>query len=198
MCFHFHFMDLRRVIYLQGTIPVMDLCEAFKHLYSPYVHFEDPAIQNIYRVLINESFEEYRAFIYQCDYLRDVCPDFGDGTVCPACPMEDDYPVIISMDGNFGLVRKKSSGVSFSEPKHAGHFFSNQSEVDEFVQKHNGSMKNAGDACSNFKGGNTLRTNSRYEKLDETAVFGSACRHEVPVIMFSLKHGESVQVLVVF
>ncbi|XP_064645782.1 uncharacterized protein LOC135499073 [Lineus longissimus] len=112
--------------------------------------------------------------------------------------MEDDYPVIISMDGNFGLVRKKSSGVSFSEPKHAGHFFSNQSEVDEFVQKHNGNMKKAGYACSNFKGGNTLRTNSPYEKLDETAVFGSACRHEVPVIMFSLKHGERVQVLVVF
>lgn len=61
---------------------------------------------------------------------------------------EDDYPVIISMDGNFGLVRKKSSGVSFSQPKHAGHFFTNQSGVDEFVQKHNGNMKKAGNVRS--------------------------------------------------
>ena len=35
-----------------------------------------------------------------------------------------------------------------------------------------------------------LRSATRYSALDETALFGSACRHEFPCIFFNLKHGE--------
>lgn len=35
-----------------------------------------------------------------------------------------------------------------------------------------------------------LRSATRFSALDETAVFGSACRHEFPVAFLDLKHGE--------
>ena len=35
-----------------------------------------------------------------------------------------------------------------------------------------------------------LRSATRYRALDETAVFGVACRHEFPVLFLNLKHGE--------
>lgn len=44
--------------------------------------------------------------------------------------------------------------------------------------------------CHNFLAGNMLRSASRYHALDETALFGSVCRHEIPAIFFNLKHGE--------
>ena len=44
--------------------------------------------------------------------------------------------------------------------------------------------------CSDFNAGNALRSASRFHKLDETALFGSACRHNIPLYFFNLKHGE--------
>ena len=35
-----------------------------------------------------------------------------------------------------------------------------------------------------------LRSSTRFRALDETAVFGSACRHEFPALFLNLKHGE--------
>ena len=35
--------------------------------------------------------------------------------------------------------------------------------------------------CSSFLAGDSLRSSRRYHALDETAVFGSACRHEFPL-----------------
>ena len=37
------------------------------------------------------------------------------------------------MDGNFGLVRKKSSGRSLEEPKHLGRMFIPDSEVADVI-----------------------------------------------------------------
>lgn len=44
--------------------------------------------------------------------------------------------------------------------------------------------------CSDFLAGNTLRSLKRYKALDETALFGVACRHEFPAAFVNLKHGE--------
>lgn len=44
--------------------------------------------------------------------------------------------------------------------------------------------------CNDFLAGNELRSSQRYHALDETAVFGSACRHEFPHLFINLKHGE--------
>ena len=44
--------------------------------------------------------------------------------------------------------------------------------------------------CSNFVAGSMLRSSNRYKALDETGVFGSACRHEFPAKFLDMKHGE--------
>lgn len=44
--------------------------------------------------------------------------------------------------------------------------------------------------CNDFLAGSALRSANRYCALDETAVFGSACRHEFPLMFINLKHGE--------
>ena len=44
--------------------------------------------------------------------------------------------------------------------------------------------------CNNFLAGSMLRSATRYRALDETAVFGAACRHEFPYLFLNLKHGE--------
>ena len=35
-----------------------------------------------------------------------------------------------------------------------------------------------------------MRSSKRYKALDETAVMGSVCRHEIPARFFNLFHGE--------
>ncbi len=44
--------------------------------------------------------------------------------------------------------------------------------------------------CHNFLAGDALRSSKRYNALDETALFGCACRHEFPMLFVNLKHGE--------
>lgn len=44
--------------------------------------------------------------------------------------------------------------------------------------------------CHGFLAGDALRSRSRYAALDETAVFGSICRHEFPHRFLNMKHGE--------
>lgn len=44
--------------------------------------------------------------------------------------------------------------------------------------------------CSDFLAGDALRSSQRFHALDETAVFGCACKHEFPVLFLNLKHGE--------
>lgn len=44
--------------------------------------------------------------------------------------------------------------------------------------------------CSQFLAGDAIRSKTRYRALDETAVFGSCCRHGCPRRFLSLKHGE--------
>jgi hypothetical protein len=43
--------------------------------------------------------------------------------------------------------------------------------------------------CNQFQAGTNLRSKIKSNKLDETAVFGCSCRHEVPNTFFSLKRG---------
>jgi len=44
--------------------------------------------------------------------------------------------------------------------------------------------------CSNFQAGSKIRSKAKAAKLDTTAVFGSACRHEVPLLFMNMQHGE--------
>jgi len=44
--------------------------------------------------------------------------------------------------------------------------------------------------CNDFLAGNMLQSATRFRALDETALFGSTCRHEFPAVFLNLKHGE--------
>lgn len=44
--------------------------------------------------------------------------------------------------------------------------------------------------CNNFLAGDSLRSSRRFHALDETALFGCACKHEFPCLFLNLKHGE--------
>jgi len=44
--------------------------------------------------------------------------------------------------------------------------------------------------CSNFVAGDNIRTEKKSAKLDETAIFGAACRHGFPKLFCNLKHCE--------
>jgi len=44
--------------------------------------------------------------------------------------------------------------------------------------------------CSNFKAGSKIRSKSKAAKLDITATFGAACRHEFPLLFINMTHGE--------
>ncbi|XP_061592259.1 uncharacterized protein LOC133457248 isoform X2 [Cololabis saira] len=144
--------------------------------------------QDLYRHLVKESYEEYRHLRYQMTTLRHLGADVTDGAQCPICPQEDGV-LVLAADGLFGLPRKKSSGRSFEGPKHNNRFFSPQDDVDAFVKEQQHTPE---EGCANFQAGSALRSKLKNAKLDETGVFGMACKHEHPRRFLSLKRGESL------
>jgi len=88
--------------------------------------------------------------------LKRVCATRSNGTECPACPKVLNVRVyvcrlvclliimlqsgiskrILSIDGNFGLCRKKAAGKSVRAPLHEGVFFELQDRVDAFVESY--------------------------------------------------------------
>lgn len=122
--------------------------------------------------------------------------------------------LIYSIDALFGLPRKKAAGVSHRRPLHGDLFFLDQNAIDEYVASRKLPRKHKDEEvihhniiskisiimimifiikksqCSDFLAGNVLRSSKRYKALDETALFGVACRHEFPVAFVNLKHGE--------
>ena len=49
--------------------------------------------------------------------------------------------------------------------------------------------------CSDFVAGDASRSSNRWHGLDETALFGSSCWHEVPLKFINLKHGERLPLM---
>ncbi|XP_041347017.1 uncharacterized protein LOC121366761 isoform X2 [Gigantopelta aegis] len=137
---------------------------------------------------MNESLVQYRHFRHQLKYPTPV-DNLDTGTECPACFQNPTK--IISMDADFQLVRKFSSGKLSSEPKHLGKFFVCQADVDAHIAIYL-TVPSQDKSCSEFQAGSALRSKIKNKKLDETAVFGSACRHSFPKLFFNLKHGERI------
>ncbi|XP_056604140.1 uncharacterized protein LOC130420676 isoform X2 [Triplophysa dalaica] len=102
---------------------------------------------------------------------------------------EADGDVIVTLDANFGLVRKQSSGTSAVEPLHGTRMFVSEKDVEEYLLSHLDSSKPHED-CSNFKAGNVLRSPQQAKKLDVTGVFGASCRHEMPLMFVNMSQGE--------
>lgn len=43
--------------------------------------------------------------------------------------------------------------------------------------------------CHDFKAGNKIRSSVKSSKLDETAVFGMMCKHELPLMFCNIRGG---------
>ena len=124
-------------------------------------------MNQIYRNLTNEAFEEFRHASYKMRTLQHLSGDLDDGTTCPACSQvvfpnlgfigtlsfltgflvvivtmffifdcilqDPSEPLTIALDGNFGLVRKRSAGKSMEPPKHGDRLFLDDQKVQEIV-----------------------------------------------------------------
>lgn len=133
---------------------------------------------NIYPAMI-DCFEEYRYMKNELRHLRSLVPDRQhDGTQCPACLKDGE--VYLSIDGNFGLCRKKSSGSSVRAPLHSDSVFLDQEDIDKFVNSYGSLEVHHNKECNQFLAGHALRSSGRYKALDETGLVGIVCRHEVP------------------
>ncbi len=88
-------------------------------------------------------------------------------------------------------------------PLLSGVFFEDQEIVDKHVSGYDAASHVADKVCAadhklvlhiqgchEFLAGDAIRSKSQYAALDETAVFGSICRHEFPQRFISMKHGE--------
>ncbi|XP_065899662.1 uncharacterized protein [Dysidea avara] len=179
-------MDLLEALLLECHVAVQDFTQAWSYLVTKKL-IKMPC--NLYPVLI-DSFEEYRHFRRRLQTLEGIHVTPLDHS-CPACSTESGA-VTVSIDAIFGLCRKKSAGKSVQGPLSGKMVFEPQDEVNAFVSSHSQSRNSSSQGlCNNFLAGNELRSSKRYKALDETAVMGSICRHEVPLRFFNLFHGES-------
>ncbi|KAI8515552.1 hypothetical protein Bbelb_063650, partial [Branchiostoma belcheri] len=136
----------------------------------------------LYRALIGQSVAEFHHHLYKKRTLLHLCAELDDGT--------DEGEMIVSLDANFGLVRKRSSGRSSAGPLHQSRYFLPEDDVKEFMSTYSEDSKPDED-CNNFQAGSSVRSRSRQEKLDVTGVFGAVCRHSVPLKFLDMHHGES-------
>ncbi|KAK7466033.1 hypothetical protein BaRGS_00037403, partial [Batillaria attramentaria] len=91
-------------------------------------------LHSVYRRIIQNSVNEYRHFKHRLQATANLPEEcaLDDGTSCPPCNGDPVSKKILCIDGNFGLVRKNSSGFSLFEPRHTKYFI-NQASVDSFV-----------------------------------------------------------------
>ncbi|XP_028412340.1 uncharacterized protein LOC114535157 [Dendronephthya gigantea] len=180
----FDLLDWMEALLLECQVSLNDFCRALDLRIPRYVKKKD-----LYHLII-DCFEEYRYMKNELRTLKVMCPERDHGNVCPACPVGDGT-LIESFDACFGLPRKKAAGSSVREPLHGGTFFSNQEKVDNFVDSYPTQPKVSKD-CNDFKAGDVLRSRTQFKALDETGVFGRACRHGFPKQFVNLKHGERI------
>ncbi|XP_078608414.1 uncharacterized protein LOC144880223 [Branchiostoma floridae x Branchiostoma japonicum] len=149
-----------------------------------------PEVNSLYRSLVGEPISEFRHFLYKKSTLTGLSPSLDDGTCCPACPKQNGEKIIM-LDGNFGLVRKASSGTSIAPPHHGSRMFVKDEVVKTFLSSYKDESKPDED-CSNFEAGTKIRSKNAQKKLDVSGIFGSACRHEMPIQFLNMSRGESL------
>ncbi|XP_035688849.1 uncharacterized protein LOC118424401 [Branchiostoma floridae] len=145
-------------------------------------------MNSLHRALTGECIAEFRHFQHRLESMKDLSPSLDGGISCPACP-KNDGEQIIAIDANFGLVRKASSGTSSAPPLHGQSMFLEDEKLKEFLADYYDEEKPSED-CSHFKAGQCLRSKAQHQKLDVTGVFGSVCRHNIPLKFLNMFHGE--------
>ncbi|XP_066300410.1 uncharacterized protein [Branchiostoma lanceolatum] len=146
-------------------------------------------MNSLHRALTGECIAEFCHFKHRLESMKDLSLSLDGGIICPACP-KNNGEQIIAIDGNFGLVRKASSGVSSAPPLHGESMFLDDDKLKEFLVKYKQDQEKPSEDCSHFKAGQCLRSKTQQQKLDVTGVFGSVCRHNIPQKFLNMFHGE--------
>ncbi|MEQ2297459.1 hypothetical protein AMECASPLE_034830, partial [Ameca splendens] len=92
-------------------------------------------VNMLYRALVGESISQFRHYHSRRRSLAGLCDLFDDGTACPACPKADGT-MIVTMDANFGHVRKRSSGRSVTELLNGNSMFVRDEDLKEYLLSH--------------------------------------------------------------
>ncbi|XP_065650682.1 uncharacterized protein LOC136078799 [Hydra vulgaris] len=191
--FSYELMDLMEALFLDGNVAVKSFCKA---LFTKSKGDDYIKVDTVYKLLTGECFLSYLLFKNDFQTFKSRFQNFAELSVCPAFPkvcFQESGTLVLPFDALFGLVRKFSSGKSHYEPVLKNLYLMDQSIVDEFVVSYNSKLSSQElKACNDFKAINSLRSKKANAKLDETGVFGCACRHEVPRKFFNLKFGESL------
>ncbi|XP_035699509.1 uncharacterized protein LOC118432096 isoform X2 [Branchiostoma floridae] len=169
---------------LECQVSVLGFCNALRWRHNLSV----PEVNLLYKALIGEPMAEFHHYIHRKRTLQHLCSQAGSGTECPACP-KDDGNLMVSLDANFGLVRKRTAGSSSRAPLHKDLYFLDDAAVQDFMSTYSEEVKPDED-CNNFKAGSSVRSKGRQEKLHVTGVFGAVCRHSMPLKFLNMHHGE--------
>ncbi|XP_074653580.1 uncharacterized protein LOC141907738 [Tubulanus polymorphus] len=184
----FDFLKLFTTLQIEGQLSA----RAFADTYAVMNAYSLDQVSQLYRLLTSESLSRFRLITCE-EYLLSKSYTYKR---CLACP-EDNGKLFVSADANFGLVRKKNAGRSYSTPQILRPIFLDQGNVDSYVLRCCDTSKLDDGECNNFQAGTDIRAKNKAVNLDYTGVMGLACsRHEIPLAMLNLRHGERLSYVV--
>ncbi|CAG2254522.1 unnamed protein product [Mytilus edulis] len=181
--FDLRFMELLSILQLECCLPAKSFCEALEALHSNYIKKK-----NIYRSVVGDCLTEYNFHRSSLNTRKNIT-ESSFSTECPICLKT---PSIVSMDANFGLVHKCSSGIDQGRQsaRHKNLFFLDHGDLKKFIDDYAVETKSTNSECSNFQAGSVIRSKVKNKKLDVTGIFGSVCKHDIPIYFADLAHGE--------
>ncbi|CAG2254524.1 unnamed protein product [Mytilus edulis] len=170
--FDLRFMELLSILQLECCLPAKSFCEALEALHSNYIKLISNAEKNIYRSVVGDCLTEYNFHRSSLNTRKNIT-ESSFSTECPICLKT---PSIVSMDANFGLVHKCSSGIDQGRQsaRHKNLFFLDHGDLKKFIDDYAVETKSTNSECSNFQAGSVI----------------SVCKHDIPIYFADLAHGE--------
>ncbi|ORY93787.1 hypothetical protein BCR43DRAFT_346228 [Syncephalastrum racemosum] len=175
MAFHLSLMEFYSVLRVEGHTAVQafsnTLAQVHKYLKADTLRKNMGLAFFIYRELLD-------LVLVRLAHKAPVLKDRG----CPCCV---DDKLIVAMDGNFQLKRRKADKEDKEKAMHPSFFRANhrQSIYDRAdLEVADADTPSDGKCSSNFKAEETAMTSRSRNQFHETGLFGSACaRHGIPL-----------------
>ncbi|CAB5368131.1 unnamed protein product [Rhizophagus irregularis] len=199
LAFDFEVFELYYKLLFEAHVPYLAFCKVLEALQSKQI-----ITQNIYHSFIS-SFHQYLGLKSRIQTnFRKAYKNNDNEFGCPACPQpnEENSNIIIAFDGNFQLKRLKSAGNDvenrlvndrfiISEDNFRCWLLSNNqaSTTNIHLMNNNNKSETGPTSCeSNFKATNQIKSLQKFKHLDDTGIFGSTCRHGIPLKFLNLRN----------
>ncbi|CAC5390360.1 unnamed protein product [Mytilus coruscus] len=129
--FDLRFMELLSVLQLECCLPAKSFCDALDAMHSNYIKLISNVEKNIYRAVVGDCLTEYNYHRYSLNTRANIT-ESSFATECPICVKT---PSIVSMDANFGLVHKQSSGSGQDRQsaRHKNLYFLDHGDLRRFI-----------------------------------------------------------------